>query len=261
MAVGGTIALIGLIHRFTRTDPKVEGTTKNILVIGAGPVGLMYCLLALKSGYVVTVIEERAGPGEERAFNRRPLQVGLSPDSWQFLTTTLGVKIDKIGCRDEDWYDVAIHKLQITLLDLCLTYTDEFKILYGRHSVDRNSGQPVAIHEFQTSQGPSKVYDAIFICDGSLDSSKTTGSADYFQQLRKSSPFSCQAVGYATNSLNENDFNSSFCELPVTSSCYEVSVPGFTNKVNMHFRITGYISCLSESLETIFTNSCTRIVL
>lgn len=93
----------------------------DILVIGAGPVGLTTALWFAKHNYNTVLIEQYSEIKKptKRPFNERHQQIGLDPDSLNFikdLDVVVWGEIKLRGCPDEDWINIPIYTLQNILL-------------------------------------------------------------------------------------------------------------------------------------------------
>ena len=93
----------------------------DVLVIGAGPVGLATTLWFVKRNYNVILTEqlnETKTPGK-RAYNERHQQVGLDPESLVFLKELdmiIWGNIRQKGCSDQNWINIPVYILQNILI-------------------------------------------------------------------------------------------------------------------------------------------------
>lgn len=89
----------------------------DVLIVGAGPIGLAASLWFCKKNYSVILIEQYTNvkTSTKRAFNERHQQVGLNPDSLNFiknLDVTIWGEIKRKGCNDTDWINIPLYILQ-----------------------------------------------------------------------------------------------------------------------------------------------------
>jgi hypothetical protein len=89
----------------------------DVLVIGAGPVGLATTLWFAKRNYNVVLIEQygEIKTSLKKAFNERHQQVGLNLESLNFikdLDVVVWGEIKKRGCPDDDWINIPIYIIQ-----------------------------------------------------------------------------------------------------------------------------------------------------
>ena len=106
----------------------------DVLVIGAGPIGLVTALWFAKRGYKIVLIEQYSENKSytqgrnsvvslnevpmslrKKAFNERHQQVGLNPNSLKFLKDldiVIWGEINKMGSEDGNWVNIPIYLLQ-----------------------------------------------------------------------------------------------------------------------------------------------------
>lgn len=125
--------------------PSTKTQNIDVLIIGAGPVGLVAALWFLQKGYSVVIIEKYANPkgvlqGSQgrKCFNERHQQVGLNPESLDFiqkLNPGIIKEIKRDGCPDPPiasgrnspaeagtWLNIAIYNLQNIIYTELITY-------------------------------------------------------------------------------------------------------------------------------------------
>lgn len=100
----------------------------DVLIVGAGPVGLATALWFSKNKYKVVLVEQyrEVKGGINRSFNERHQQIGLNPDSLTFLKDldiVVWGEIKRKGCIDGDWINLPIYILQNILMKEIKNYT------------------------------------------------------------------------------------------------------------------------------------------
>lgn len=109
---------------------KICGSQINcidVLVVGAGPIGLINSLWFAKRGKKVICIEQYSEVRNDyrKTFNERHQQIGLDVDSLNFLKEVDIVicgEIYKMGSPDHDWINIPIYLLQNVLYKESKTY-------------------------------------------------------------------------------------------------------------------------------------------
>ena len=98
----------------------------DILIVGAGPVGLATMLWFAKRKYKVLLVEQLAEiKNGKSAFNERHQQVGLNSETLCFLKNLdiiVWGEITRIGCADGDWINIPIYMLQNIFVKQLKTY-------------------------------------------------------------------------------------------------------------------------------------------
>ena len=93
----------------------------DVLVVGAGPIGLAASLWFVKKNYNVILIEQYGETKiqNKKAFNERHQQIGLNPESLNFiknLDVIVWGEIKTKGCSDVDWINIPVYILQNILI-------------------------------------------------------------------------------------------------------------------------------------------------
>ena len=98
---------------------SAEINTVDLLIVGAGPIGLVTALWFAKKNYTVVLIEKYCETNERKAFNSRHQQIGLNPNSLKFLKKldiVVWGEINRKGCMSDDWINIPIYILQNILM-------------------------------------------------------------------------------------------------------------------------------------------------
>lgn len=175
---------------------KVKFRNIDILVVGAGPVGLLSALWFAKQGYRIVCIEQygrRPKPevGKNKHFKERHQQIGLNEESLNLLRSIdmqIWESLKLKGCVDGSWMNIPIYLLQGILVSRLKRYRN-VKILFETkinrvNTVDSNSNCQILLgsatnqkdnnslseSQWSKSSTPSKIYDVrprlVIVADG-----------------------------------------------------------------------------------------------
>lgn len=213
----------------------------DVLVVGAGPVGLIASLFFSLRGYSVVLIEQLScDKTKQRCFNERHQQVGLDPQSLNFLNKhfpDIYKEIIKASCPDSEWITISIKTLQ-NLLYSETKKIDNLQVIFNSQvesvTAPRSGDNARVIVVEDSDPGPSddRIYafypELVVVCDGKHDG---TGTAKRFFNFPSASRVTLSSSGII--GMIKRDTTDKTC-------LHNFSKDGFMTSIGpMHVRLLG----------------------
>ncbi len=209
----------------------------DVLIIGAGPVGLAAALWFVQKDYQVVIVEQysEVAASGKRSFNARHQQVGLDPTSLAFLekiNPDVRKEINKYGCPHDDWINISIFRLQNILYDQLKQHSNVMTLFDSRVAsvITPESTQNANVI---VSQGKSSLFvlcpELVVICDGHHDGS---GTAKRFFNFSPASRVTLSSSGII-GMIQRPDHPGTTCLANFNSDCHPTSIGP------MHVRLLG----------------------
>jgi len=212
----------------------------DVLIIGAGPIGLATALWFAKKSYKTILIEQY---GEiknlnSRVFNGRNQQVGIDPNSMNFirdLDVIVWGDVKTQGCNQEKWINIPIGKLQDIFFKELKTLPT-VKILFNTYleSVNCfNQKHNARITIVQDNKLCAIYPEIIIVADGRHDDK---GTARRFFNFSPASKVNFSTFGII-GIIKRNDDTGSICLNSYSSDVYSSEI--YPNLGIMNIRLLG----------------------
>ena len=223
----------------------------DLLIVGAGPIGLITAIWFAKKNYNIVLIEQY---GEQKngkkGFNERHQQIALNPNSLKFiknLDIVVWGEINRKGCMSiersafgsEDWINIPIYILQNIFMKEIRKY--KIKILFNTKiesvkSFDPNANCRVLMITDKTICGV--LPKLIVIADGRHDDKGTAKIFFDFPSASKVHLCTCGIIGMIIRDINEE--KASVCLRNYSSGEYTSDL--YKDVGLMHVRLLGNMS-------------------
>ena len=220
----------------------------DLLIVGAGPVGLVTALWFAKKNYHIVLIEQYSEiKNTKRGFNERHQQIGLNPTSLKFIKTldiAVWGEINRKGCASiersasgsDDWINIPIYILQNLLIKEIKKYN--VKICFDTKIESVTSFNPKSNCRVLMIQGDKVIGvlpKLVVIADGRHDDKGTAKLFFDFPSASKVHLCTCGIIGMIVREMNEE--KAAVCLRNYSSAEY---TSDFNKEVGMmHVRLLG----------------------